>query len=225
MNTLFTGFKRTTIAISMGIMLSGCVIHVGADAHDWDSDDHEVSSVFGDVSVSAGKQVSEVSSVNGDVELHDRVEAERASSVNGDIEIGERVSVGSIDVVNGDIEAGEHFSNQHGIESVNGDIQIAAHGVINGMIKTVNGDIELNESAVNNDIITINGDIHLQRGTSVSGDIIYERNNSRQWDNDRPTLRIDADSTVGGNIVLHRPVKLEFADPQLHDKVIKHFGE
>ncbi|WP_100641852.1 hypothetical protein [Alteromonas facilis] len=217
-------FKHLIIATCVSFGLSGCVIHVGG-GNGWDIEDGEVSSVFGDVSVGEGKYVSHVSSVNGDVTLEDRVTVDHLSSVNGDIDIGEHVTADGVDVVNGDIEIGEHFTNQNGVNSVNGDIDIAEHANINGLVKTVNGDIEIKSGNIDNDIVTTNGDISLLHGSHVTGNIVYEQNSKNYWGSDEPKLVIDAKSRVDGEIILHRPVKLEFANPELQSKVRRYFGE
>jgi DUF4097 and DUF4098 domain-containing protein YvlB len=197
--------SKALIVTPIVLELSGCVIHVGG-GHSSDSGGG-VSSLFGDVSVSAGKSVNDVSSVNGDVELEDNVIARTVDTVNGDVEIGDHVVVRSISVVNGDIEVDEH-------------------GRINGDVSNVNGDISLVATHVTLDVVTNNGDISLTRSSHIAGDLVYRDSNGskRNWGTP-PTLTIDADSTVDGQIILERPVNLNIENPALLEKVQHRFGE
>lgn len=216
--------SKALIVTPIVLALSGCVIHVGG-GHSSDSGGG-VSSLFGDVSVSAGKSVNDVSSVNGDVELEDNVIARTVDTVNGDVEIGDHVVVRSISVVNGEIEIGQHFESESGISSVNGDIEVDEHGRINGDVSNVNGDISLVATHVTLDVVTNNGDISLTRSSHIAGDLVYRDGNGskRNWGTP-PTLTIDADSTVDGQIILERPVKLNIENPALLEKVQHRFGE
>ena len=68
----------------------------------------------------------------------------------------------------------------------------------------------------------MNGDITLKGDTLVKGNIIYtmrddgwlERNSTK------PKLTIDADVSIGGSIILERPVIMDIANPALQEKVI-----
>jgi hypothetical protein len=213
----------TTSCITLS--LSGCVIHVGGN--DWDGHGKgDVSSVFGNASVSKGKLVGDVSSVNGGIELNDDVNAEKIHSVNGNIEINQRVTVHSIEIVNGDIETGIAFTAHGNIESVNGDIDIDSKGHITGNIVTVNGDIELRETYVDSNLTTTNGSLNITHGSLINGDIVYESVKQRSWsDSSLPTLRIDNESGVNGAIILHRPVNLEIENSELRMKVQRHYSQ
>jgi hypothetical protein len=207
------------------LSLSGCVIHVGGNGRDGQSKG-DVSSIFGEASVSKGKSVGDVSSVNGGIELNDDVNAKKIHSVNGDIEINQRVTVQSIDIVNGDIETGMAFTAHGNIESVNGDIDIDSKGHIAGNIVTVNGDIELRETYVDSNLNTTNGSLSITHGSLINGDIVYESVKQRSWSrNSLPTLRIDNESNVNGAIILHRPVNLEIENSELRMKVQRYYSQ
>jgi len=212
-----TMYKKTLLVTSLVISLglSGCVIHV--------NDTSGVSSLMGDVSVSAHKSVGDVSSVNGDIELQEYVTARNVDSVNGDIELSNDVSVSDINVVNGDIVAEARLNVSNNIESVNGDVDLNEGSRVEGAIESVNGDISLSGTNVGQHVITKNGDIALHQDSYVGGNIVFEkqRNNNRHV----PTLIIRQGSTVEGDIILYREVKLELDDPSLQSKVVNRWAE
>lgn len=203
---------------SLVVSLSGCIIHVGGNDKDRSRNGHGVSSVFGDVEVSKGKQVGDVSSVNGDIELHQNVTAQDVDTVNGSLEFDANVSVYSAKTVNGDIEIKHHFQSMGKVETVNGDIEIDHDSVVEDDIETVNGDIQLNQVDVNGSLITYNGDIKLLSQSHVKGDIRFAKNNNRKQYS-KPTLRIEKGSTVDGDIILEKEVKLDIDDANLLRKV------
>ncbi|MFC3095141.1 hypothetical protein DRW07_16450 [Alteromonas sediminis] len=210
-------YKKRLAAASLflSLSLSGCVIHI--------NDSSGVSSILGNVSVSAHKSVGDVSSVNGNVELLEFVSAQEVDTVNGNIDMANDVSVFSIDVVNGDIVAGERLKVATHIESVNGNITINDSSRIEGSIDSVNGDIQLTSTQIGEHVITQNGDITLQGNTFVSGNIVFEK--ARSNHRHTPTLTIKNGSNVGGDIVLYRKVKLDIADPVVKNKVKNRWAE
>ena len=215
--------KKTLIAstlfFAVTTMLSGCVVHVG---HANAQEGEDISSVFGSVDVATHRSVGDLSSVNGDVSLEDHAQAEDISVVNGSVEMGSHVRVDEINIVNGDLDAGSHLHVANSIETVNGDINIEQQSTIQGSVETVNGDIQIAGSIVDSNIESMNGDITLKGDTLVKGDIIYkirdegwlERNSTK------PKLTIEADVSIGGSIILERPVNLDIASPALQEKVI-----
>lgn len=206
--------------IASTVALSGCVIHVGG------GDGSGVSSVFGNVSVSEGKEVGDVSSVNGNVELADSVRARHVDAVNGNLEMGDNVTIAWGNTVNGNIETGTGFYSEGKIETTNGNIHLGKNSEVVDNVETVNGDIELPAVKVGGSLVTHTGDIILTEGTSISGDIVFrKRSRSSSWfgRDETPTLRVDATVTLNGDIVLQRPVILELADPAMKSKVIEEY--
>lgn len=216
--------KMVTLFITSALILSlsGCIIHVGNDS---DSRKHknDVSSVFGSLNVSDGKNVTDVSSVNGDITLNNNVTALEVDSVNGDIEVGDYVNVKSLETVNGDIEIGHHFDASKGVKTVNGSIQIGHSSNVEKNIETINGDIDLENTKIMGNVITRNGSISLMGKAHVYGDITFERKNlnSRKGKfSSLPVLKIEQGSIVDGEIILEREVELEIDDAELLRKVV-----
>lgn len=215
--------QSLTVAIA-ALSLSGCFIHVGGGGSNHSSG-NGVSSVFGELEVSEGKEVANVSSVNGSIELHNSVTANVVDTVNGSIEMGNHVTVESADSVNGDIEAGNNFTSYGPIETVNGDIKIAEHSTLHQNVKTVNGDIHIEHTQVKGSLHTHNGDVTLTKNSIVLGDIVYRSNNRKHRYNMTPTLTIKEGSTVEGEIILQREVELDIEDAELLRKVSYQYSE
>ncbi|GAA0852839.1 DUF4097 family beta strand repeat-containing protein [Aliiglaciecola litoralis] len=219
MHTLSTPLTMARLMIlgATLISLSGCIIHIGGGSNDYEG--NSVSSVFGGLSVSSGKQVTNISSVNGSIDLEDKVSAHHVDTVNGSIDIGNHVSVRSAKTVNGNIETGHHFVSKGDVETVNGDISIQTSSTINGNVETVNGDIVLDQIEVKSNVQTHTGDISLAQNTQVHGDIIFNANKQNRGAKTIPTLTIDNTSIVHGQIILHRQVTLVIEDAELLRKV------
>lgn len=215
--------KKTLIASTLFFaattLLSGCVIHVGNSTPQQGED---ISSVFGNVEVAAHRSVGDLSSVNGNVSLETHAQAEDVSVVNGNVEMGSHVRVDEIDIVNGDVDAGSHLYVANSIETVNGDVNIEEQSMIEGSIETINGDIQIIDSAIERNIESLNGDITLEGHTKVQGDIVYKMRDEGwlEGNSTTPTLTIGANVSIGGAIILERPVNLDIASPTLQEKVI-----
>lgn len=209
----------STLCFAATTMLSGCVIHVGnASAQEGEV----ISSVFGSVDVAEHRSVGDLSSVNGNVSIEDYAQAEDISVVNGGVEIGSHVRIDEINIVNGDLDAGSNLHVTNSIETVNGDINIEKQSTIQGSVETVNGDIKIVDSVVENNIESMNGDITLKGDTLVKGDIIYKMRDEGwlERNSTKPKLTIDADVSIGGSIILERPVNMDIANAALQEKVI-----
>ncbi|MFQ3236092.1 MAG: DUF4097 and DUF4098 domain-containing protein YvlB [Paraglaciecola sp.] len=202
---------------------SGCVILVGDTEREGN-----VSSVFGQLEVPQGKTVKDVSSVNGGVELGDHVQAQRIDSVNGSIAVGDFVSVYSIHTVNGHIQTGHNVKVSQDVRTVNGGIDIKYNSLVSRDIETINGDITLDDVAVGGNIETQNGDVSLSNHTQVTGDIVFHQPDKDGWDwadkQNIPQLTIDKASSVLGQIILEREVKLNFVSPELQERVIRRYN-
>nr|WP_136251225.1 hypothetical protein [Ningiella ruwaisensis] len=216
---------RSTSLVICTFLLASCVIHVGAsDAYSKNEqgEGRSYSATNKSVRIDEGLSVSDVSSVNGSVTLESGVQADEVSSVNGKVTIGDRVNVDSVEVVNGRITIGSDFLSEDSVESVNGRISIEENSRVGKNIETVNGDIELEGVTVGRDIITVNGDILLSDGSVVEGDIRFEgKPNNNSYRSKPPVLRIDASSTVKGQIIIYKEVEFDFADEELASKVVR----
>jgi cytoskeletal protein CcmA (bactofilin family) len=213
-------FTKIGCVTLLALSTSGCIIHVGG--HDEDNHHH----VMGDIDVDAGSQMEDVSTVNGDISLNNGVSAETVDTVNGDIALGRDISIFSASSVNGDISAGTQLTVRDDISTVNGDIDLKARSTVGGDISTVNGDISLEDVKVSGGLETKNGDISLLKGSAVSGDIIYQSIDKSRWSNhDLPTLRIDAQSTILGKIILNRKVILEIDNADILSQVERNYGQ
>ncbi len=214
---------KLSIAILLSAFLSGCIIHVGDGSNKRSKGNNNVSSVFGSLEVSSGKQVTDVSSVNGSVKLNDDVVAANVESVNGNIDVKRNVSVRSLETVNGNISVGEGFNASQNIETINGSINISPASFVGKNVETINGDIEIIDAEVKGNISTHNGSILLTEQTHVHGDIKFSQKNrktKRNRNSSIPTLKIKQGAIVDGDIILEREVQLDIDDAELLRKVI-----
>ena len=121
-------------------------------------------------------------------------------SVNGPIEVGAHSRVEDLQAVNGDIEIEREVVVRGDVESVNGSVFCDEGTEVYGKVSTVNGDVDLDQTLVERDLTTHNGDIAMANESVVRGDIIVKRNRGRS--NRRHPLRIEIsdDSVVEGDI-------------------------
>jgi predicted acyltransferase (DUF342 family) len=213
--------KHVVAATILASMMSGCIVHVGGSDGGF-----EVSRVFGNIDVDESSSVKNVSTVNGNIDIDNHSSARNVETVNGGIDIGDYVTLRHAETVNGDIEAGSNLTSERSLSTVNGDIEVEEDSNIGEDVETVNGDIDLNNVNVGNNVMTNNGDVTLRSGTIIEGDIIFRRSNSR-WGKRRhePTLTIEDNVKVKGHIILEKPVKLEFEDSQLKQKVERSYTD
>ena len=201
-------FWRSTLILALVILIQACVVRVNAN----DGHDH-ITRVFGGIEIDAGKSAGRLDTVNGSIRLHDDSQADSVETVNGSIRLYDNVSVYSLATTNGSIRAGRDLKVDDDVKTVNGRIELRPGTVVKHDVETVNGGIELVTARVLGDVETTNGDIRLLDGTSVSGDVVFRESRSYFFhDSDRPTLVVDADSSVGGTIHLYREVRLRIAD-------------
>ncbi|GAB3013074.1 DUF4097 family beta strand repeat-containing protein [Bowmanella dokdonensis] len=209
--------------LASATLLSGCIIHVDGQGRNGD-----VSGVFGSIELDEGSQANNLSTVNGGIEIDSRSKVRHVSTVNGGIELGDEVSLASAETVNGGIEAGTQLRVEEDLSTVNGEVLLGKGADVGGSISTVNGDISLDDSRVGRNLETQTGDIRLSGNTLVEGDIVFtaRRDNSFfKWGSDEtPELHITASASVGGQIILQRPVNLHFENAALHDKVVRRFS-
>jgi DUF4097 and DUF4098 domain-containing protein YvlB len=214
--------KHIFAATILASMMSGCIVHVSGS-----NDGFEISKVFGDIDVDESSSIKNVSTVNGNIDIDNHSSAKNVETVNGGIDIGDYVTVRSAETVNGDIEAGNNLTSERSLSTVNGDIEVEEDSSVGEDVETVNGDIDLNNVKVGNNVMTNNGDVTLRSGTVVEGDVIFRRSNSR-WGKKRrhePTLTIEENVKVKGRIILEKPVKLEFDNRRLEDKIERSYTD
>lgn len=222
----FRQLSRITITCLVMLSLSGCIIHIGGHSDNGNQiqDDSDLSSVLGNIEVDDFSQVGDVSTVNGRITIGDTVTAKQVETVNGNIILGENVSLESASTVNGKITANTTLRVNESLSTVNGDIKLASGGKIGDEISTVNGDIELVNSSVAGNLETKNGNVSLLNGTQVFGDIIFYAKDDKSWfEDDLPTLTIDANSQVKGDIILHRNVILEIENQNSVGKIVRDY--
>jgi len=188
----------------------------------------DISKVNGGIRVSAEERVGDISSVNGDIDLGSGAIAAKLDTVNGGIDLDDRVEIERAETVNGGIRVSRDVTVHRSLSTVNGGIQTNSGTVIGDRVSTVNGKIRLRDTRVQENVQTSNGDIILTDGSVVEGDVIVK--GRRSWigrffnfDQRRPKIIIDADSSVMGDIHLYREVNLELADGAVVGDVIEHF--
>jgi DUF4097 and DUF4098 domain-containing protein YvlB len=105
---------------------------------------------------------------------------------------------------------------------VNGDVEVAADSRIQGEITTINGDIELQKTWIKQDLETRHGNIMLDQGTELKGDIIIRGDSGKH--NRLLTIQILNGSKVQGNIRIidpNRRVEVQVsADSEIRGEVI-----
>lgn len=202
--------SRAVLAIASLVLVAGCVVRVNADG----GRHYDVSKVFGSVEIEEGRSVGDVESVNGSIRLEDDSAAEEVETVNGSIKIYDDVSVYSLETVNGRIRGGRNLQVEDDVTTVNGGIDLDKGTIVGRDVRNVNGSIELSGTEVKGDISTVNGDVRIARGSIVHGNVVF-REPGRSWwhdDRDEPTLEVDEDCRVEGDIVLYQRVRLRIAD-------------
>ena len=176
----------------------------------------EASSVNGSVTVGEAAVVNgEVSTVNGTIRIDENAQVEDVSTVNGAVRIGSGVSSQNVTTVNGSIRVDESVTIDGHIEAVNGSIGVDAGSTIDRNVSNVNGNIELTGSQIGGDLSTVNGDVVLDDGTELRGDLIVEKPGGWNWGWKKrklPTVIIGPNSRVLGTIKLEREVKLYISD-------------
>lgn len=123
-------------------------------------------------------------------------------SVNGGIEIGSHSKVQDLQAVNGRIEVGRETMVRGSIESVNGSVTCDRGVEIQGRLTTVNGNIDLENTIVEHDIKTYNGDITLSDESIVRGDIIIKRSKGSSRRHRLLKIEITNGSVVEGDIIV-----------------------
>ncbi len=174
------------------------------------------STVNGNISVGAGATISGgLSTVNGTIRVDDDVRLDDAETVNGALRLGDGVTASSLGTVNGSIRVGERGNIEDGIEAVNGRIEAGGGTVVGSGISNVNGEIELSGAEVSGDVSTVNGDVLLNDGTAVLGDVVIEKPNRWNWGNKqsrKPKVIVGPGSRVDGYVIAEREIDLYLSE-------------
>lgn len=215
---------RLSTAIMLAMLLGSYLYSASAEA----ADVRDISRVNGGIRISADDQVGDLSSVNGGIDLARGASAYKIDTVNGGIELDEQVVIVNAKTVNGGIRVSNDVTVNGSLTTVNGGIRTASGTVVENRVRTVNGKIQLRNTSVGENVQTSNGDITLRDGSTVEGDIIVK--GRRPWvskffhfERKQPTISIDADSSVKGDIHLYRKVDLEIDDGAEVGDVIRHY--
>ncbi len=181
-----------------------------------DSESDGASSVNGSISVGDNAVVSgNVKTVNGTIRVDAGASVEKVSTVNGAVRLAEKVSSESLSTVNGSIRVGADTVVDGEVTAVNGRIALANGVRVNNNVSNVNGEIELTGAEVAGDLKTVNGDVSLEDGAVLKGDLVVEENSGWGWGKSKsrkPRIVIGPGSRVAGTIILKREVDLFISD-------------
>lgn len=175
------------------------------------------STVNGSITVGAGAVVTgNLNTVNGRIRVDDDATIEDVSTVNGSLRIGSGSKTETLSTVNGGIEVGDNVTVDGEIEAVNGGIDLGSGSSVRRNVSNINGEIDLQASIVDGDVSTVSGDIELRDSTEVKGDVIVEKPNGWNWNNDDddrvPEIVIGPGSKVHGEIRVERVVELYISE-------------
>lgn len=118
-------------------------------------------------------------SVNGSITIGEEcVIRGKSSTVNGSIRVGRSSEVRTLSTVNGRITVRKNTTVDGRISTVNGSISCESGVEVEDEIKTVNGSVSLDNTGVLEDVTTNNGQVRVENGSRVGGDIIIRKNNN-----------------------------------------------
>ncbi len=126
------------------------------------------------LTIANGQKINDdLSSVNGRIEVGENCLINGdCQTVNGSIKIGNFSKVKEVKTVNGNIELREGVEVDGDIELINGNVQAKTGSHITGDITSINGEVALFHTIVHQNLSVVNGDILLDDGTDIKGDII-----------------------------------------------------
>jgi hypothetical protein len=138
-------------------------------------------------------QVGENAAVNGD-----------CMSVNGTIDVGVNSRVKELSTVNGDINVGKDSNVRGDVHLINGNILCEPGVKVKGSVETINGRMKFEQTLVQNDLSTYNGNIEIYDKTVIDGDIIIKERHGMDMDHHKLAIEID-NSHVKGDIINEDP--------------------
>jgi len=179
----------------------------------WAADEHNLSSVNGGITASAGQTYGSLSTVNGDVHVERGAIADHAKTVNGGITVESTAKLGEVSTVNGSLEIGDDVTIERAASTVNGGVEVGRRAHVGGDISTVSGEIDLKGADVGGKLSTRNGDIDLSDGAHVHGGIVVKKpsDDSWGWGNrhvDPLHVHICSTCVVDGDLRFERAVEL-----------------
>ena len=123
-------------------------------------------------------------------------------SINGGIRVGNQSQAEDLQSINGDITINRGVIVQGDVESINGSVSCDRGCKIHGKLTTINGSVHLENTFVERNIKTYNGDVDLWDESIVKGDIIIKRSKGRRKRLPRLRIEIADGSVVEGDIVV-----------------------
>jgi DUF4097 and DUF4098 domain-containing protein YvlB len=138
-------------------------------------------------------QVGENSAVNGD-----------CMSVNGTIDVGANSRVNELSTVNGNINVGKGSTVRGDVHLINGNVFCEPGVKIKGSVETINGRMKFEQTTVQNDLSTYNGNLEIYDKTVIDGDIVIKERHGMNTDHHKLTIEID-NSNVKGDIINEDP--------------------
>jgi len=154
----------------------------------------------GDGEVREGK----LSALNGGISVGDGARVRECESVNGPVRVGRNATVERISAVNGQIDVGDGTVVEKEIESVNGPVSLSPRAVAEA-VSTVNGPIRLSGAEVGTDLRTVNGDITLEDGSVVGGDVVIEESHGSGHRDRKLHIELSGGSEIRGNVINEDP--------------------
>ncbi len=206
-----TAFTIGLLALLMAVPALGASINksVKIDAGEESSG---ATSVNGSITVGKEATVTgNLKTVNGTIRIDSGAVVRKASTVNGGLKLGDFAQADGLSTVNGSIRVGEKATVAGEVGAVNGRITIEKGGRVTEGVGNVNGEIDLTGAEIGGDLSTVNGDIDLEDGSVVKGDLIVEEPGGWNWGKEKsrkPRIIIGPGSSVEGTIVLEREVDL-----------------
>ena len=120
-------------------------------------------------------------------------------AVNGVVRVGRDSEVGSCQAVNGGIGLEENVRVHGHAKAVNGAVMSEMGCTIETYVHAVNGAVTLKGTQVGKDVVSWNGDITLEDGCRVAGDLIVKK--TKGSGSRHHTLKVTLDnSVVSGNV-------------------------
>lgn len=199
------------VAVSWTVQGSG----IGPAVHQDEEGGTSISKVHGSINVPDGGRAGALKTVNGSITVGDGAEVGRIKVVNGSVRIGENSRIQeAVSSVNGSIrlDSGSHAASD--VSTVNGRIHQEHDSVVDGEVSTVNGRMEL-RGAEAGSLTTTNGDIELQAGSVVRGDLTVRKPDQKGWSlfgRDRPRVVIGDNCEVRGELHFEQEVELVVAE-------------
>jgi hypothetical protein len=173
------------------------------------------STVNGSISVGSGSTVDgSLSTVNGTIRVGQNSRIGDIETVNGSIRVESGSSADDVSSVNGTIRLDDNVTVEGGVEVVNGKITLGTGTTVADDVENINGEITLTGAEVGGDLSTISGDVWLNDGSIVRGNLIVEEPGGWGWNSNKrkPKIVIGPDSRVQGEIRLEREVELFISD-------------